>query len=134
MIFSRRIKKAAVFFSATILIGALVFPIAASANVPVGSGPDQVQSSLNIGVTNYKSVSDLSTLLGAVIKWVYTIFFVVAVLFILVAAYNFIRGGTNPKAIETAKAQLKYAVIAIVIALLATAVSVIIEAFLKNGS
>jgi Na+/proline symporter len=115
-----------------ILVGVFIFPFAVSATVSVGDGPDQVQQNLNIGVQNIKNVSDMSSILETIVKWVYSVFFVVAVLFVLLAAYHFIQGGSNPKAVETAKAQLKYAVIAIVVALLATAVSVIIQKFMQS--
>jgi lipopolysaccharide export system protein LptC len=58
-----------------------------------------------------------------VIRWVYTMFFIVAVLFILLAAYNYLLGGQDEKRIELAKKQLTYAVIAIVIALVAAGVA-----------
>jgi len=65
-----------------------------------------------------------------VIRWVYTMFFVVAVLFILLAAYNYLLGGQDEKRIELAKKQLTYAVIAIVVALLAAGISGIVYTFL----
>ncbi|HPW34502.1 MAG TPA: pilin [Candidatus Paceibacterota bacterium] len=76
----------------------------------------------------------LVDILANIVKWLYTIFFIVAVLFILIAAYNFMQGGSNPKAVETAKSQLKYAVIAIVVALVASGVSLMIELFLSRNS
>jgi len=78
------------------------------------------------------NVGGILDILLSLIKWVYTAFFILTVLFILLAAFNFIQGGTNPEAVKTAKAQLKYAVIAIVIALLASGVSVIIGMFLAS--
>ena len=50
-----------------------------------------------------------------IVRWVYTAFFIVAVLFILFAAYNFVQGGANPEKVKVAKTQLKYAVIAVFI-------------------
>jgi hypothetical protein len=87
------------------------------------------------GPTNFlnspvEQTNQVETILINVVKWTYTVFFIMATIFILVAAYNFLRGGTNPKAIETAKNQLKYAVIAIVIALVASGASLLIKNFL----
>jgi hypothetical protein len=55
------------------------------------------------------------------------------VLFILFAAYNFVQGGANPEKVKVAKTQLKYAVIAIVVALVASGASWIIAQFLASG-
>ena len=66
------------------------------------------------------------------IQWMYTIFFIVAVFFILMAAYNFVLGGANEKKVAAAKGQLKYAAIAIVVALLASGMSLVISNFLQN--
>lgn len=78
-------------------------------------------------------VSQIWYLLLNVVKWIYTGFFVVAVLFILLSAYNFIQGGANPEKVKEAKSQLKYAVIAIVVALVASGISWIIAQFLSSG-
>ncbi len=121
----------AVFFASLAIIFYLSTTMSVLAIAP-GAGPSVVQSTLNIGAQNVTSVSSIMLILVNVIKWIYTAFFVVAVMFILIAAYNFMRGGTNPKAVETAKAQLKYAVIAIVVALIASGVSVVIGMFIAS--
>ena len=79
-----------------------------------------------------QSATGAVNLFVTIVQWAYTIFYIVAVLFILVAAYNFIQGGSNPKAVETAKAQLKYAVIAIVVALIASGVSLVLQRFFEQ--
>lgn len=84
-----------------------------------------------------KNVGQGYELLVTIVQWMYTIFFVVAVLFILLAAYNFIIGGSggqNEAKIKTAKSQLKYAVIAIAIALVASGMAALIKGFLENPS
>jgi len=68
-----------------------------------------------------------------IVRWLYTLFFILAVLFILLAAYNYIQGGTDENKLKTAKNQLKYAVISIAIALLATGFSVVIKEFLGRA-
>jgi heme/copper-type cytochrome/quinol oxidase subunit 2 len=78
--------------------------------------------------------SDAYDLLVTVVRWVYTIFFIVAVLFILLAAYNFIIGGTNETKVKTAKAQLKWAVVAIAIALVSAGAATLINNFLEDPS
>jgi uncharacterized membrane protein len=74
---------------------------------------------------------DILDLMQSAVTYMYSAFYILAVGFILWAAFNYLQGGTNPKKIETAKAQLKYAVIAIVIALVASGASAIIQNFIK---
>lgn len=77
-------------------------------------------------IQNVDEVFGPSGLFVTAVKWVYTIFFIVAVLFMLLAAYDFLRGGSNPERIKIGKARMKYAIIAIVIALIASGIRFII--------
>jgi hypothetical protein len=77
-----------------------------------------------------KDVTTIQQIFINIIGWIYTVFFAVAVLFILVAAYNFVTSSGSEDKVSLAKNQLKYAVIAIVVALVASGVSVVIERFL----
>jgi hypothetical protein len=121
---SKKITNIILFSLLAFLIATPIFAVDIS--------PFQKDPTTASPITNVTDVIGPSGILVVAIQWIYTTFFIVAVLFILMAAYNFIRGGTNPKAIETAKAQLKYAVIAIVIALVASGASAIIDAFLSG--
>lgn len=76
---------------------------------------------------NLTTKSGVEALIKGVVRWVYTIFFVVAVLFVLLAAYNFLTGGGNDAKIKLAKAQIRYAVIAIIVALLSTGAAVLVN-------
>jgi len=78
------------------------------------------------------STAKAYSLLITIVRWVYTIFFVVAVLFILFAAYNFILGGKDEAKVKLAKSQLKYAIIAIAIALISAGVTTVINNFLEE--
>ena len=75
--------------------------------------------------------SGIRTAVANIVKWLYTMFFIVAILFILLAAYNFIAGAGDENRLKKAKDQLKYAVIAIVVALVASGVSIVIKSFLS---
>ena len=76
----------------------------------------------------------LLSLLIIGIQWLYTVFFILAVAMILLAAYNFVRGGNNEKLVETAKKQLKWAVVAIAIALVSAGITLIVKDFITGGS
>lgn len=79
-------------------------------------------------ITSVANTHDsLTVLLITGVKWLYTLFFVFAVAMILLAAYNFARGGGNEKLIETAKKQLKWAVVGIAVALSASGITWLVE-------
>ena len=79
-----------------------------------------------------QSVSDVMNLLTKAVTYLYTAFYIVAVGYILWAAFTFLQAGGDAKKVEEAKNKLKYAVIAIVIALVASGVSKILSGFLSN--
>ena len=117
-------------FTLTVLVAGMVFAPAVFAHATAAGnliGP------LNSG--DYASpVSDASSTLNFVKKaatWMYTIFFIIAVLFFLLAAYNFLLGGSNEERVKTAKNQLKWGVVAIVVALISTGVAAMVYNFLQ---
>lgn len=81
-------------------------------------------------IKTYSSVQDL---IHNIVVIVFDVFFVAAVLLFLLAAYNFLMGGQNEKRIATAKNQLTYAVIAIVVALVAGGVSLVVGDVLNTA-
>ena len=75
----------------------------------------------------------------AIVAWIasitQTIFYgvmVIAVLFILVAAFHFLTASGNPEKIATARQMLIYAVIGIAVALLAYAIPFIVEGIITT--
>jgi hypothetical protein len=79
-------------------------------------------------------VSQVQSMLISVVKWTYTIFFVMAVFFILLAAYNFITAQGDEKKIGAARKQLKYAAIGIAVALLASGMSLLVRGTIQELS
>ncbi len=124
----KKILAIAIMFSMFSMFAAGAYAITVNPN------QSDIISPFNTGNTQspIQSVTGAASLLISIVQWAYTIFYIVAVLFILVAAYNFVQGGSNPKAVETAKAQLKYAVIAIVVALIASGVALVLQRFLQQ--
>ncbi|BCX15877.1 MAG: hypothetical protein KatS3mg098_106 [Candidatus Parcubacteria bacterium] len=80
-----------------------------------------------------KSVNDIIGVLQRIVGYMYTIFFIAAVGAILWAAFTYLRAGQDAKLVEQAKNQLKFAVVAIVVALVAGGVSLIIKSFLQSA-
>ncbi len=69
-----------------------------------------------------------------IVKWIYTIFFLLAIIFILMSAYNFVSGGDNADKIKKAKSQLKWAIIGIGLGLISASISLLVSNFLGGGS
>jgi len=114
----------------TILCGLLFLFFVAGVHVYAEISPEGPTNFLGSPVETF---SQPMTILLSAIAWIYTIFFIVAVLFLLIAAYHFILGGQSEDHVKKAKAQIKYAIIAIVVALVASGISVAIEWFLGTG-
>lgn len=76
----------------------------------------------------------LLKILGKAVQYVYYAFFIVAVLFIILAAYDYLTKSGEPEEIKKVHQKLLYAVIAIVVALLAVGAEAIIIQFLGGSS
>jgi heme/copper-type cytochrome/quinol oxidase subunit 2 len=94
--------------------------------------PGQIPSAQDLGLQEapVETPSQLMGVIADIVGWAYTIFFVVAVLFIIFAAFNYLTASGNPEKIKTAHSQLMWAIVAIVVALMAVGIRMIIEHFL----
>ena len=82
-----------------------------------------------------EAVSSFDDIVGLFVKaarWLYTIFFIVATMYILFAAYTYLTAGGDATKVEKATKMIKNAVIAIVVALLASGVALVINNFLTS--
>lgn len=79
-----------------------------------------------------KTPDDIFNILANVLKYTYTIFFIIAVIFILIAAFSFLTAKGDPTAIVGARSQIVWAVVAIIIALLSVGAAQIINSFLSS--
>lgn len=87
--------------------------------VPPSSGLATIGGVVGVGIT--------------LIKWLYTIIFLAAILFILLAAYTFITSRGDPEKIQQARRQLMYAIIGIVVALLSPLIVPFVTNSLNSG-
>ncbi len=78
------------------------------------------------------SVNDIYRILEKIVGYVYGIFFIVAVLFILLAAFSFLTAQGDPQKIISARNQILWAAVAIAIALLSVGAQAIVRDFLSN--
>src|SRR3989344_642074 len=74
------------------------------------------------GVTTVGRVSTVGSLVDTVrfvVRWVYIIFFVIAVLMILFAAFTYLTAAGNEEKVKKARDSIIYAAVAVAVALLA---------------
>ena len=108
----------------------LFLPVLIATAIEPGEVP--TADDLRITPSPIDEPNQLLSIIAAVVKWTYIVFFIVAVLFIVFAAFNYLSGGNEPEKIKTAHSQIMYAAIAIAMALLAVGVQAIVKNFLEE--
>ncbi len=73
-------------------------------------------------------------ILETIASYIYKIFFAVAVIIILLAAFTFLTAGDDPNKITSARKQLLWAAVAVGIALLSFSANAIIKSVLSGGT
>ena len=112
-------------FSPSII--ALVLPAFAFAqNLPQPYAP----SGSNVPQGNITSLQSVLQLLCTVFAWAFYFLIVLAVIFVIVAAFRYLTAAGEPDRVKAAGATLLYAAIAIGVALLARAVPLVVGSFL----
>jgi hypothetical protein len=69
--------------------------------------------------TNVKTGADLIALLENIVNWIFVVVLVGAVIFIVLAGWQFISGGGEPQAVSQARSKLLWAAVGIGVAVLA---------------
>ena len=110
---------------AVVLGISVVMPLAGVVYAQPSTGIDLPGSN-----TNITTVSGLVDILKGVVRWIYIIFFIIAVLFIIFAAFTYLTSAGDPEKVGAAKNQLIYAAVAIAVALLAVGFQTIVSNFL----
>ena len=114
----KKIKKLTLILSLT---GLILLPIAIT-----------FAQSTELESVPISNVGDFVTILNRVIAWVQVFFFIIAVLFILMAAFQYLMSSGDPEKVGKAKNMILYAAVAIAVALLATAVKPIVTSILTG--
>lgn len=115
------------------IISIVLTPVFAFA-ITAGKIPSAGELGIEGAATNVKSTGDILNLIGDAVGYVYIVFFIIAALFVIFAAFNYLSGANTPDKIKAAHSQLIYAGIAIAVALLAVMAQVIIGNFLKGNT
>lgn len=80
-----------------------------------------------------KSPEQIFGVLANILRYAYTIFFIVAIIFILIAAFNFLTAKDNPEKVKSARSQILWAAVAIAIALISVGAANIIYRFIESS-
>ncbi|MBI5079353.1 hypothetical protein HZB06_01590 [Candidatus Wolfebacteria bacterium] len=76
------------------------------------------------------TVGGIVNLIQYLVRWVYIIFFVIAVMFLIFAAFTYLTAAGDPTKVSSAKDKLIYAVVAMIVAFLAVGFELIVRNFL----
>lgn len=98
-----------------------------SAAPPLDSAAQQLA-----GNSKITQPSHIFKILKNIVQYTYAIFFIVAVIFILIAAFNFLTAQGDPEKIKSSRAQILWACVAIAIALISVGAAQIIQAFINK--
>lgn len=131
--------KKIILISVVILTLSFFFLTSASFVLGANSGiPSQVKpptaGELGIERSPIESAPDITMVVIFATQGLYTSFFIFAVIFILVAAFNYLTAAGEPEKIKTAHKMLIWAAVAIAIALIAVGATQIIKSFLGGGT
>lgn len=115
-----------------LIIIILLMPVLMSVNNPaLAQDMNQAAQELAKG-SPISTPQQIFSILNKILQYVYTAFFIVAVIFILVAAFNFLTAKGDPEKIKGARSQILWAVVAIAVALISVGAANIILSFVKN--
>jgi hypothetical protein len=89
-----------------------------------GINPEQIVPGIN--KTPISALTDITSGTSSIVGWLITIFWIVAVGFIIWSAFLYLGAGGDEERLTKAKAYLKYAIIAAVVATLAIGIQAIV--------
>lgn len=88
----------------------------------------------NVPTANITSLQSILNDLCIVFAWAFYFLIVVAIIFVVVAAFKYLTAGGEPEKVKSAGATLLYAAVAIGVALLAKAIPLVVGNFLGAGT
>ena len=78
------------------------------------------------------SISDVERVLNKIVTYAQTFFYIVATLFIILAAFSYLTASGDETKIKNAKNKILYALVAIAIAVVAGGVVSLVQSFVKK--
>jgi Type IV secretion system pilin len=119
----KKLKQIALDF--VIPVASLALPLLAAAQVP--SAPI---SAPNSGINNINAVG---TSLCTITNWLFYFLILLAVIFIIIAAFKYLTAAGDVEKVKSAGHELLYAVIAIVVGILAKATPSLVGSIIGQG-
>jgi len=128
-------KKTFASIAMIVLMGIVLVPMVFAQVSPTpGSIPQGGNFGGDLGTGgNPTSISGWVSVLLTVIKWFYTIVFIVAVAMILLAAFHFVTSKGDPTKTKTAKSELIYAIVGIAVALLSYGIVAFVSSAVRSN-
>jgi len=123
----RKIKEIAKEIGTPLLVFAL--PLMAAAQFQ-GPGVTEPTSP----VTSVTQLTGSGGLFCTIINWIFYLLIILTIIFVLVAAFKYLTAAGDPEKVKSAGATLLYAVVAIVIALVAKGIPMIVASFFNTGA
>ncbi|MCL5012067.1 MAG: hypothetical protein M1320_01445 [Patescibacteria group bacterium] len=126
-------KKTFLSIAMVLALGVMIAP-AVFAQVTPGTIPQGGTFGGNLGQTNVpSSIGGVLGIVLTVIRWFYTIIFIVAVAMILLAAFHFVTSKGDPTKTKTAKSELQYAIIGIAVALVSYGIVAFVQSTVQSN-
>jgi hypothetical protein len=119
-------------FSPSII--ALALPALAFAQGVTPPPPNGGVTPVSVPQGTITSLTGVLQILCNVFGWAFYFLIVIAVIFVIVAAFKYLTAAGDPEKVKSAGATLLYAAIAIGVALLAKAVPLVVGSFLGAGT
>jgi len=113
-----------------ILLGAVVLVLFAAFSASAQQYPTPVGPPPGTGPI--QTVGQGIGLLNQILTWVATIFWIAAALFVLYAGFLYLTAGGDTEKVQKANHQLIYAVVAIIVGILAFGLPALVDAFLRR--
>ena len=128
-------KTITISFLAVLILGS-VAPLVNAVSKPIFEEELPVNNNQNFNQNNEGvtiTAEEVPSILEKIAKYFYNAVLIISVIFILVSAFYFLRGGDNPQYVAKAKKQLIYAIIGIAITLVSFGVKEFITALIRSG-
>tara|TARA_Y100000310_G_scaffold328929_1_gene397908 strand:- start:304 stop:741 length:438 start_codon:yes stop_codon:yes gene_type:complete len=84
--------------------------------------------------TDVQTAGDVITIIQDVVGWIQVFFYVAATLMVVLAAWDYLNSGGNEEKVQSAKNKLIYAIVAVIIAVIAGGVVRLVFNFVDTGT
>ena len=89
-----------------------------------------IEKALAQGATNINTIQDVQTLLQHVVSWAQIFFYILATLFIILGAWDYLQSNGEAEKVKKAKERMIYSLVAIGIAVVAGGVVTMVRKFI----